>query len=334
MKNPNGYGSVVKLSGNRRKPFMVRKTTGFNDKGYPIYKIIGYCKTREDGNILLAQYNNDPWNVDTRSITLKDLYAKMMDTKANKFSDSLYFRLKMAYNYICQLENTEYRFIKAVDMQKTIDDCHKSYSTKQAIKTLWHHLDKIAIAMDVCNKNYSNLLEAPAAQETKRKPFTHDEIVAIQNNLDDPICQITLILLYTGMRINELLKLNKSGVDPNEMIITCGLKSRAGKNRKIPIHAVIQPIIKSFYDQTDTDKLINITYDRFNKDWRKTMTKYGMKHVTHETRHTFETVLDNAGGNRKCIDMLMGHASKDVGNRVYNHKTIDQLRETINLIKY
>lgn len=28
MKLPNGYGSVVKLSGKRRKPWMVRKTTG------------------------------------------------------------------------------------------------------------------------------------------------------------------------------------------------------------------------------------------------------------------------------------------------------------------
>ena len=29
MKLPNGYGSVVKLSGKRRKPYMVRKTTGY-----------------------------------------------------------------------------------------------------------------------------------------------------------------------------------------------------------------------------------------------------------------------------------------------------------------
>lgn len=30
MKLPNGYGSVVKLSGKRRKPWMVRKTTGYH----------------------------------------------------------------------------------------------------------------------------------------------------------------------------------------------------------------------------------------------------------------------------------------------------------------
>ena len=29
MKLPNGYGSVVKMSGKRRKPYMVRRTVGW-----------------------------------------------------------------------------------------------------------------------------------------------------------------------------------------------------------------------------------------------------------------------------------------------------------------
>ena len=74
MKNPNGYGSVVKLSGKRRKPFWIRKTAGWNEKGQPIYKTIGYTATREEGNILLAEYNKNPWNVDTAKLTLKELY--------------------------------------------------------------------------------------------------------------------------------------------------------------------------------------------------------------------------------------------------------------------
>jgi len=39
-----------------------------------------------------------------------------------------------------------------------------------------------------------------------------------------------------------------------------------------------------------------------------------------------------AGGNRRCIDLIMGHTSKDTGNRVYNHKTIEELRATVELI--
>ena len=33
MKNPNGYGSVSKLSGKRRRPYIVRITAGFDMEG-------------------------------------------------------------------------------------------------------------------------------------------------------------------------------------------------------------------------------------------------------------------------------------------------------------
>ena len=43
---PNSYGSIEKLSGNRRKPFMVRKTVGWDENGKQIRKIIGYYESR------------------------------------------------------------------------------------------------------------------------------------------------------------------------------------------------------------------------------------------------------------------------------------------------
>ena len=76
MKNPNGYGSVVKLSGNRRKLWCARKTMGWNDKGHPIYKAIGYYAEREDAMIALAQYNRNPYDIDLSKITLKELFEK------------------------------------------------------------------------------------------------------------------------------------------------------------------------------------------------------------------------------------------------------------------
>ena len=47
MRNPNGYGTVAKLSGARRRPFIVKKVSGWKDNGQPIYSIIGYTETRE-----------------------------------------------------------------------------------------------------------------------------------------------------------------------------------------------------------------------------------------------------------------------------------------------
>ena len=65
MRFPNGYGSVVKLSGKRRNPYVVRKTAGWRydkekDKQVQEYIIIGYAPTKADGLQMLAEYNKNP----------------------------------------------------------------------------------------------------------------------------------------------------------------------------------------------------------------------------------------------------------------------------------
>ena len=76
MRNPNGYGTVARLSGNRRRPFIVKKVADWKENGQPIYCIIGYAETREAGNMLLAEYNRDPWDVDRAKMTLQQLFGK------------------------------------------------------------------------------------------------------------------------------------------------------------------------------------------------------------------------------------------------------------------
>lgn len=57
-----------------------------------------------------------------------------------------------------------------------------------------------------------------------------------------------------------------------------------------------------------------------------------MKHETHDCRHTFATLMDNAGANKVSIKRIMGHASSDITDRVYTHKDIEELRKAIDLI--
>ena len=49
-KMPNGYGSIVKLSGKRRKPYQVRLTKGFTNEGKQIYMYLGYFEKKEDAS--------------------------------------------------------------------------------------------------------------------------------------------------------------------------------------------------------------------------------------------------------------------------------------------
>ena len=337
MKNPNGYGTVVKLSGNRRRPFVVRKTTGWTDEGYPIYLTIGYYATREEGMIALAEYNKNPYDVDRRNISLKELFEKWLETIYPKLGKSLQGSLKSSYRHIKKLEDMKYREIRSFQMQETIDNCGRGYSTQAQIKNLWGYLDKFAMELDVINKMYSQLTNSAPVEETHKEPFTDEEVDTLWDHAGEEWVDTILIMLYSGWRIMEFTTLKTAAVDLEAETMKGGVKTRSGKDRIVPIHSKILPLVKARYNP-EAEYLITdqdgnpIPENQYRKLFTATLEKYGIKHLPHECRHTFRTRLDSAGANKRCIDLMMGHKSKDVGERVYTHKTLDDLKTAIELI--
>ena len=50
-------------------------------------------------------------------------------------------------------------------------------------------------------------------------------------------------------------------------------------------------------------------------------------------RHTFASLMDNAGANDVCIKLIMGHSTKnDTTKRTYTHKTLEELLTEVNKI--
>lgn len=338
MKNPNGYGSVVKLSGNRRRPFTARKTAGWKDNGQPIYLVIGYYASREEGLIALAEYNKNPYDIDKRNITLNELYQKWSETVLPKLGKSLQGSLKSAYKHMNKLNELKYREIRSFQMQDTIDNCGCGYSTQAAIKNLWGYLDRFAMEMDVIQKMYSVLTTSAPVEDTHKEPFTEDEIKVLWDHAEEPWVDTVLIMLYSGWRILEFCTLETANVDMDNQTMKGGVKTRNGKDRIVPIHSAILKFIEVRFNPASkyliTDQDGNpLPENQYRRIFTTTLEKYGIKHNPHETRHTFRTRLDSAGANKKCIDLMMGHKSKDVGERVYTHKTLDELRIAIELLK-
>lgn len=337
MRNPNRYGSVVKLSGKRRRPFLVRGGVyGYDDRGYPQFDIIGYTETREAGNIMLAEYNRDPWDVDRAKTTLQQLFDLWKEKKAPKLGESNRASLFSAFKHCSKLFSRPYKQIKAYQMQECIDECGKGYSTQAAIKNLWGHLDRFALELDMINRCYSELLTSEAIPPTSREPFTVDEVKEVWKHQKEPWFDSILILIYSGWRISELLALKPEDIDLQEGTMKGGTKTKAGKGRIVPIHSKIRPFIEARLSEGGPRLICYngkaCSQTQYRMFWVDMMEALGMNHVPHECRHTFETRMDSAGGNRRCIDLLMGHVSKDTGNRVYNHKTLQELRETVELI--
>ncbi len=333
MKHPNGYGSVVKLSGKRRKPFAVRKTVGFNEKGYPIYKAIGYTRTRQEGLVLLAEYNKAPWNIDQQNITLIDLYKLYQDKRFIKLGNSTKSSLKTAFKHCIKYHNTKYKDLKAFHMQDCIDECGCGYATQNNIKNLFSHLDKFALELDIINKSYAPLTKtANVIIQHHKQPFTDNEIKLLWQNVSIPYMDSILILIYSGFRISELLELKIENIDLKIGTLKGGLKTEAGKNRIIPIHSKIITLIENRYDENNEFLFEDMNYQKYHKIWVEIMDLLNMNHTPHECRHTFRSKLDSAGANKTAIDLMLGHKSKDIGERVYTHKTIKELKQNIELL--
>lgn len=327
---------MTKLSGKRSRPWCV-KVTIYDAEGNPKQTPVGYAETEEQANILLAQYNNNPWNIQREKVTLSVLFQRWLEIKAPKLGESNRNTLKSAYKHLSKYYGVKYRSIRAYQMQDTIDNCGRSYSTQGNIKTLWGHLDRFAFEMDIIDKMYSQLITCESVPETTKTPFTEKQIEKLWLIKDEPWVDTVLMYIYTGFRLQELLKMKTEQVNTDEWYFQAGSKTAAGKGRIVPVHERIKPFVEELVNQGN-EYLITyngkkISQANYYKCWNEVMEKINANRLPHEARHTFETRLDNANANKKCIDMLMGHKSKDVGNRVYNHKTIEQLRDAINLLK-
>lgn len=292
IRNPNGYGSVVKLSGNRRNPFTVRKTLGWNDKGHPVYQTIGYYPTREAGMIALAEYNKSPWDIDVEKVTLASLYEQWTEKKLYKMGKSTQSSLKSAYKHTNPLWIMKYKEIKSFHMQDIIDGCGKGYSTQWAIKNLFGHLDKFALEIDVINKGYAQLTTAEPIPETKKVPFTDEEVNLLWEHQNEPWIDSVLVFLYTGFRISELLEMKIENIDLNARTFQGGTKTASGKNRIVPIHSKIIELVQRRIEEGNQylfsyneKKIPSATYYGF---WNTIMDAHQMTHTPHECRHTFQ----------------------------------------------
>ena len=141
-----------------------------------------------------------------------------------------------------------------------------------------------------------------------------------------------LILLYTGLRIGELLNLRKQDIHRrSSYLIVRHAKTKAGEGRIIPIHHRIMPLIEQVYTSTEA-YLFTISYTTFHKNFKDIMKQLNCKHTIHDTRHTFASLLDSVA-LPNTLRSLLGHKQGDITTRVYTHKTIRELRKAIELLK-
>jgi len=329
---PNGIGSITKLSGNRSKPYLAREGKSGQQKS------IGCFRTYQEAMNALGVFNQDPWNVDSVHITMEDLFSEYIRQRGSRLGNSTVTSLKTAFTHCEPLYKTEYAKIKASMMQDIVDACDRSKSSKAAIKNLFRHLDLYAREMDITNKMYSDMVKVSGGKGKKKKTVFSDCEINRLWKVSDENAESILFLLYTGFRISEMLDMRVENVNLADGYMVGGTKTEAGKDRTVPIHHKIASIVAKRVEMSESGYLFEM-YGRQipinnyrSKCWQPMMELIGAEHTPHECRHTFRSKLDSAGAKKVCIDKIMGHSSGNVGEDVYTHKSLEELKNTIEMM--
>ncbi len=339
MKNPNGYGNVVNLGKGRRKPFAVRITVGYTDEGKEIRKYIGYYPKRQDALLALAEYNKRPYNIDGRNKTFAEVYAMASKMAFREASPQKIASYSAAFKKCEALHNVKISRIKTAELQDVIDSCPvRSKSTLNNIKIVFHTVFKYAVQNDFIQKDYSEyVVITDAAAKKNKNAFSDEEIQILWQNSDNFYCRLTLILIYTGFRINELLTLRTENINLGEDYMSGGLKTKSGKNRIVPIHPRIRPFIEEQYNKNklylfpygDDDHL---KYSSTKDSIIKELAALNIFHTPHECRHTTASLLYRYGAKDLPIKRILGHTTGDLTKDVYTHLTLADLKQTLSLI--
>ena len=335
MRMPNGYGSIVNLGKNRRKPWGVRITIGWGDDNRQKYKYLGYFEKKTQAIEFLADYNRNPYDVDLRSMTFGEVIGQWWEKHQNKIERSTYHNYVSAMRRMDGLNGLVFKDMKVGHLQPILDDAPPS--TAKVIRNILSMVYRHALANEIADKDYSKLLTIKKME--RQRPisiFTKKEIDILWKN-EGPVCaDMRLVLLYSGMRITELLTLETKNIDFKGRFVIGGIKTENGKNRIIPIHKKTFPIImknmgrKYIFPAPRGGRLYA---NNTGRELTAYMRSLGMKHTIHETRHTFTSQCSRLGFDYIVTKSIIGHSKSDITER-YTHKSAEDLVKAIDAFHY
>lgn len=369
-RRPNGSGTVVKLSGRRRKPFCAKVTLDERNltNGEKKRLVIGTFETYQEALNALSLYSLTVNNTISKKEAMEidpEVYQKVQDKMSKKvptFLDIYYILDKDEFSLLSpQTQNSMHGAIKHLKklhylkidqitlrmIQNVFDEDGSNHSTQVHMKTICTKVFRYAVVNQCIERNddYTSYIRIAKYEESDmHRPYTINEILALKK-ADTPEAHIMLIFIYTGVRINELLNIKRDNIhidekcddDGTEKLISymiTGSKTKAGKNRIVPIHDDIKQYVIDELLKPEK-RLVDVTYANFTT--RTVLIKVNKllntHHTMHDTRKTFATLCQMNNLNVYIRKKVLGHRMNDITFDVYTNESKNRLWTEINKIK-
>lgn len=329
MKRPNGSGGIRKLSGKRRKPYQAVVPGGYeyDEDGFTVKRkqvSLGVFRTKKEALVALADWQSLPMNVDHRQMTFRQIYEIVFPTFPASIQKVMGESAIKRIGPIADMRIIDIRKREIEVIAESVSGM--SASVQNRTKRLVSSVFRWALEDDIILKDYSQFMTFTDTKSKKEKTaLEQSEIRLIMDN-DEPLWKV---MLYTGMRISEAIKMDQDHIYEENGILcfhVWNAKTNAG-NRIIPVHHSIMPLIES--QKYPLLKKHNQNY------YLNLFKKFNMPHHTsHDLRRTFSTYGKKCGMDDFYRRALLGHAQTTLTDEVYTQPLVEDLKAQIELLQY
>lgn len=332
----------------RRKDGRWVKVVNYNGKSISFYsraenekkaekeiqrKMLEYSEKEELGKTLI-EVSEEWYNIHTKNL------AYSTGVRYNRYMEQLNDYLKGAY----------IKKITSGDIEKILSDMvYKQYSSKtiQDFLSVVRLIFRYAHKMQYISEDITFYITPPKGKApVSRAPVNEDETIAISKMLGCTFGLLAFFYLCTGLRKGEVLALQWKDIDfenkyinvdktvyfiSNTPHIKNTTKTKAGMRKVILpdcLADVLLPIKgkPNEYIFNKNGKLIDKSY--YTRQWAKYKQESGINTTAHPLRHTYSTIVYEAGISEKDAQMLMGHSSIVVTQNIYTHIRAKHMEKT------
>lgn len=335
---PQSQGSIVKLSGQREKPYWARLPADYST-GVPVRESLGCFPTYAAAAEALAKamfVPTDESQKKQKPVKLQNMYDRFITSNYYlQLSASAQGSHRGAWKHLSQCANVPVSQVNKDTFQLPINAMHEAglkRETLAKVRNLASLLCKEAMGIGLMHVNYAQLVQLPRSDSEPVKPFSTEQVCRIWKASDagDKDSMTVLVLIYTGMRPGELLSTDIAQhlhIDGPDWYIQHGSKTAAGRNRIIPLPTILHDIIRTLVDGRTTGPLIAAEQGGFWRldNWRPRrfnplMERLGLHGYTpYSARHCYADLQKRKQVPAEVMMRIMGHS--DFSTTVEKYQT-------------
>lgn len=379
-RREKGMGSV---SQRKDGTWTARITLGVDSNGKRKVKAL-YGKTEREVKKKLKEFQTELIKNDYKEVqktTVEDYMNNwLMNTKQHELKPSSYDRLEETCKYqiypfigYCQIHE-----LTAAHIQSLINSLTEkgySYSTIKKAYNALHSCLVLAYERDEIKKNPFVGISLP--KQTKKEIsdivyFDEKEVALIEKYALERYGTgkykyengwFIILLLYTGLRVGELLALKWENIDLNRKslrvsgnlkqvkdrdansdkaykVIEQTPKTKSG-NRIVPLADKAIEALDYLSKHRRSDKYVTVTKNgnsvsarNIDRAFRQIIKATGIEKTcgVHSLRHTFASMLFKRGVDVKTVSEILGHSDVSVTYNIYIHVIEEQKFAAINLL--